>query len=379
MLTSLPNSGNFSDEQIIIPDCCKKYFDEKIKPFSDMKRQYSIGLTGQIGVGKSTLCQALKILFDESQFKLNPIREYINYDSDGPVMLEKFLKGTLTNPTFQNYIMDVYQIQCRQLSDWNIRVIERPVVDSVACFGVLSHVQQKDFTTLQLNALFDRCLICCESFDLPEYDGNRETKFKRVLSIDFKNSLMEILQTIYEDLEYGISKRLIGLYISSQGIDEYYDYDVSPDVMKYDEELSNADLIIDDFIDALKNESSLCDEFKNEDFDFKDQAKVEKILMKNGLMKNQIVNRAFKRFSGRMNTLKIFSSNPDLRIELAFIINRINQRNRDCEKSYDAPYLLSIHTFYKDIYKNTEEGYPLVYSDIFVESSRMRRIMGSPH
>ena len=257
MLNTLPNQGNFSEEQIIIPESCQKYFDKNIKDFAEMQEKYSISLTGQIGVGKSTLCQALKILFDNAQFKLNPIREYINYDSDGPAMLEKFLKGTMTNPTFQNYIMDVYQIQCKQMSDWNIRVIERPVIDSVACFGVLSHVRQKDFTTLQLNALFDRCLICCESFDLPEYDGNRETKFKKILSIDFEKALLEILQVIYNDLKLGISKRLIGLDITSQGIDEFYDYDVPKEIMDYDADLSNENLIIDDFITSLQKNTFL--------------------------------------------------------------------------------------------------------------------------
>lgn len=378
MLANLPNQGNFSEEQIVIPTSCSEYFKENILKFENMQNRYSIALTGQIGVGKSTLCQALKNLFDGTKFKLNPIREYINYDSDGSTMLEKFLKGTITNPTFQNYIMDIYQIQCRQISDWNIRVIERPVVDSVACFGVLSHVQQKDFTTLQLNALFDRCLICCESFDLPEYDGNRETKFKKVLSIDFEKALMEILQIIHDDLELGVSKRLIGLDINSSGIDEFYDYDIPADIMNYDEELSNQDLIVDDFITALKNESLVFEEF-NDEFNFEDVNAVERILKKRDVLKNSSVAQAFRRFNGRMSTFKIFSENPDLRIELAFIINRINQRNRDCEKSYDAPYLLSIHNFYKDIYENTEEGYPLVYSDIFIESSRMRKIMGTIH
>lgn len=378
MLSSLPNQGNFSEEQIIIPENCQEYFDKNIRPFANMQNQYSIALTGQIGVGKSTLCQALKILFDEAQFKLNPIREYINYDADGPAMLRKFLNGTMTNPTFQNYIMDVYQIQCKQMSDWNVRVIERPVVDSVACFGVLSHVQQKDFTTLQLNALFDRCLICCESFDLPEYDGNRETKFKKVLSIDFEKALMEILEIVYNDLTLEISKRMIGLDITSEGIDEFYDYDVPQEIMFYYEELSNVNLIIDDFISDLEKANVCIEEF-NANFNFKDLTSVERLLMLKKVMKMPKVNAAYRRFVGRMNTFKIFSANPNLQIELAFIINRINQRNRDCEKSYDAPYLLSIHSFYKDVFKNTEEDYPLVYSDIFVESSRMRKVMGSPY
>lgn len=378
MLSTLPNQGNFSEEQIVIPECCQEFFDKNIKPFNNMEKRYSIALTGQIGVGKSTLCQALKILFDGAQFKLNPIREYINYDSDGPAMLEKFLKGTMTNPTFQNYIMDVYQIQCRQLSDWNVRVIERPVVDSVACFGVLSHVQQKDFTTLQLNALFDRCLICCESYNLPEYDGNRETKFKKILSIDFGKALMEILEIIYDDLKLGFSKRLIGLDITSEGIEEFYDYDVPKEIMVYDDELADEDLIIDDFLDSLKKEHILIEDF-NDDFDFKNIAKVERLLIINDVMKIPEISKAFKRFTGRMNTFKMFIKNPDLRIELAFIIHRINQRNRDCEKLYDAPYLLSIHNFYKDIYENTEEGSPFVYSGIFVECDRMRKIMGSPY
>lgn len=393
MTSVLPNEGNFSVETITIPKSCLNYFNENILPFKDtLNKKYSIALTGQIGVGKSTLCQALKLLFDIPEFKLNPIREYINYDEDGPRMLIKFLSKKITNPTFQNYIMDSYITQCKQKDDWLIRIIERPVVDSVACFGVLSHVQQKDFTTLQLNALFDRCVICCDDYDLPSYDGGKDTKFLRVSSINFENALKTVLKTIYFDLSNGISKRMIGLDIDGNSIREFYEKtDLPNEIKEYVSILSDGTLIVCDIIEELKKLKEFSDPYDQEILNLihgRINLVINNIKSKEYVLNflQQILNHdllviesVVKKYTGRLNAYDLMKKSPDLKLEMAFIIARINQRNRDCEKSYDVPYLLNIHQYYKDIYNNAEEEEPIVYSDLFVESARMRKIVGSPY
>ena len=60
-------------------------------------------LCGTIGAGKSTLLNKLIPLY--ANYKLSIIKEYIDYDEKGDVMLNDYLKGNITCIQFQAYIL----------------------------------------------------------------------------------------------------------------------------------------------------------------------------------------------------------------------------------------------------------------------------------
>lgn len=196
-----------------IPEFICEYFEKFILPYKDKITNYSLVITGPIGVGKSTLCQIIKMLFEKYEFSVNPICEYIDYDKNGTLMLEKYLSGEISNPTFQNFIIDVYKLQCINGKKSQITISERPVEDSIACFANISSKIQDDFTDLQLLALNDRCNKIINKYQIPSY-SDPDTKFTTFMSNDLEISLLTILNNICKDFQLGITKRIIGLDIN---------------------------------------------------------------------------------------------------------------------------------------------------------------------
>lgn len=187
-----------------------------------MNYNYSICITGPIGVGKSTLIESLEKACNNGELEflkkdngqpliLQQLPEYLGIDlKHGQTMLERKINGELSNLTFQNYVIDMYKLKLSSLStNYDIRICERIPEDSVYCFSNLSNAdgELSDFDLYVLKQRFDKLK---NTFDLPSY-GDNETKFSIIQAIDFKSTYEQAIELMKDDLANGVHKRVIGL------------------------------------------------------------------------------------------------------------------------------------------------------------------------
>lgn len=172
-------------------------------------KHYSLCITGPIGVGKSTMLNSLKQFF--SNYNIQELPEYLGIDvKHGQTMLERKINGELSNLTFQNYVIDMYKMKLKELSDdFDIRLCERIPEDSVYCFSNLSNFdgELSDFELYVLKERFDKLK---NQYNLPSY-GDKQTEFAIVDACNFIESFGQIINIVSNDLEQGITKRVIGL------------------------------------------------------------------------------------------------------------------------------------------------------------------------
>lgn len=172
-------------------------------------KHYNLCITGPIGVGKSTMLNSLKQFF--SNYNIQELPEYLGIDiKHGQTMLERKINGELSNLTFQNYVIDMYKMKLKELSDdFDIRLCERIPEDSVYCFSNLSNFdgELSDFELYVLKERFDKLK---NQYNLPSY-GDKQTEFTIVDACNFIESFGEIVNIVTHDLEQGITKRVIGL------------------------------------------------------------------------------------------------------------------------------------------------------------------------
>ena len=210
-----------------------QYFFEKINNLDFFN--YQLCITGPIGAGKTTLIEALKSLFNnlventvnKEKFgeSVQELPEYLGIDPEfGQKMLERKINKEISNTTFQNYIVDMYSLRLRQLNDkFVIRFIERLPEDSVLCFSNISnfydrdskeerekYLELSDFDLYTIKQRFDELKVL---YELPSY-SDQETKFIKLSSCDFNDLLMCVIDVIAEDINNGVTKRIIGLDLS---------------------------------------------------------------------------------------------------------------------------------------------------------------------
>lgn len=210
------------------------YFYEK---FNDPAfYNYQLCITGPIGAGKTTLIEALKSLFKTFIEKSNNLMErfgdsiqelpeYLGIDPEfGQRMLERKINKEISNTTFQNYIVDMYSLRLRELDKkFMIRFIERLPEDSVLCFSNISnfydrdnkdefekYLELSDFDLYTIKQRFDNLK---DLYELPSY-ADKDTKFINLSSCDFNDLLTSVIDIIIDDLESGVTKRIIGLDLS---------------------------------------------------------------------------------------------------------------------------------------------------------------------
>jgi deoxyadenosine/deoxycytidine kinase len=189
-------------------------FIEKISPFKDSLKNYDLIITGGIGAGKSTICQIIKTLFEEENFSVKPIMEYINYDPSGETMLCKFLNKEISNSTFQHYILDVYDNQYSKVESEQIIITERPLEDSIACFANISYQQRNGITINELLTLWDKANNIIEKYQIAGYNDDKTLK-SYIKSNSIVSNLVNIIETIHDDLVNGVTKRIIVLLVDN--------------------------------------------------------------------------------------------------------------------------------------------------------------------
>ena len=210
-----------------------QYFYEKIG--NPDFYNYQLCVTGPIGAGKTTLIEALKCLFkslvensvNKEQYSesVQELPEYLGIDPEfGQRMLERKINKEISNTTFQNYIVDMYSLRLRQLNDkFMIRFIERLPEDSVLCFSNISnfhdrdnkdkfekYLELSDFDLYTIKQRFDNLK---DLYELPSY-ADKQTEFINISSCDFNDLIMSVVDIIADDLQSGVTKRIIGLDLS---------------------------------------------------------------------------------------------------------------------------------------------------------------------
>ena len=189
---------------------------------------YNLVITGSVGVGKSTMCQIiykiLSILYDN--IKIYP--EYINWlfkDSHlntdialGRIMLDSKLNGTISAVSFQNFVIDIWDNLLTNnnfKSKSNINILERLPEDAIYCFSKECR-NNNEMTQNEYESILEKYNNLIQKHDLIE------TKNCELIIINNEKELVvtvrEILNIIINDLNQGITNRIIGLKVSE---DEY--------------------------------------------------------------------------------------------------------------------------------------------------------------
>lgn len=233
----------FTQEPIKISDRVETFFRSEILPLKESFSGYKLAVTGPISVGKSTLLETIYSLLIKYEFEIQPILEYINYEPElGGKLLKKYIKGDISNSTFQNYILDTYNMQFKN-STHSSYLLERTLDDSIMCFANISHYNGKDLGDFDLYALYNKMKQLDEKYDIPNYDS---CNFAHVVPVEIDDTVIEVLNYINLDINAGIRNRVIGLSASlditkrrikkrgRDGEDDYPDEYLSQIIRYYD-------------------------------------------------------------------------------------------------------------------------------------------------
>lgn len=232
----------YSFEPITISETVKNEFQNKISQYfgSNALKNYQLIITGPIASGKSTLLQHVIELFKINSVPYCPILEYIDYDIKiGTEMLHRYINKEISNSTFQNYILDCYDIQLKHHKNDGPKLYERPIDDSIMCFANIANYNDADLTDFDLMALYIKSQNINAKYNVPSYTTinpkqqipigsvvkeiedvqlpvirNDSTKFIELVSNSIEESLMIIIDIIHDDLENQTTKRIIGLNVS---------------------------------------------------------------------------------------------------------------------------------------------------------------------
>ena len=156
----------------------------------------SIVLTGAVGVGKSTLCEAIKQQLLDKNVNVVYIPEYLAHPQ-GLSLLGEYLSDKITNVTFQNFIMDYYEQTMAPLKDSDVRIFERTPDDSLLLFANLANLNGK-FDNLGLLNLFERIREINNKYSIPSiFDEN--VQFSHIYTNSITKNVDEIISIIETD------------------------------------------------------------------------------------------------------------------------------------------------------------------------------------
>lgn len=206
--------GIFSTEDLKIDSYIEEYFKKMLLPLKSKMKGYKFSVSGPISAGKSTLLEKLYMLFIKYEFNVGILQEYINSDPTiGSELLSRFIAGQTTNSTFQNYILDTYKNSYAKIdTDSNIIMMERVPDDSILIFANITNKNKpEDMYELTLYSLYEKMLKYDKLCDFPSYLDNDTHIESFIGNID--DIILSVIDTIANDIERGINKRIIGLKV----------------------------------------------------------------------------------------------------------------------------------------------------------------------
>jgi len=206
--------GIFSTEELKIDSYIEDYFKKMLLPLKSKMKGYKFSVSGPISAGKSTLLEKLYMLFIKYEFNVGILQEYINSDPTiGSELLSRFIAGQTTNSTFQNYILDTYKNSYTKIdTNSNIIMMERVPDDSILIFANITNKNKpEDMYELTLYSLYEKMLKYDKLCDFPSYLDNDTHIESFIGNID--DIILSVIDTIANDIETGINKRIIGLKV----------------------------------------------------------------------------------------------------------------------------------------------------------------------
>jgi len=172
----------------------------------------NVVLTGAVGVGKTTLCEAIKQYYIDSTVNVTFIPEYLAHPQ-GLSLLNEYLTKKITNVTFQNFIMDYYDQTLSKLVNVpdtiNIRIFERTPDDSLLLFANLANLND-EFDDLALLNLYDRVNDINEKYSIPSIISHN-TKISKIITDSLTKNVSEIINIIDADVKES-NNRIIFLF-----------------------------------------------------------------------------------------------------------------------------------------------------------------------
>lgn len=144
---------------------------------------YFVFLSGNIGVGKSTVLNMMKSTLQDKNYML--IKEYIDYS---PIIGEKCLemnkKGELSDFDFQNFILDCYECQFAKIGRKEIIIVERHPYEAVDIFCKISSMPYGEIA--QIRNRIDEMLV---KYEIPSPEnckivGYNTSLFKPKIIVD---------------------------------------------------------------------------------------------------------------------------------------------------------------------------------------------------
>ncbi len=169
---------------------------------------YSLIITGTIGSGKTTIVEFIK----RYTKNITMVSEFLAFDNTtGNQLLEYKINHTISANCFQHYILDILDKTYEQQYDRSKFVIlERIVDDSVDVFCDIDY-RQGLLTTKEYETLKEKRDNINNKYSIPSYS----TCDKIIIdTTDLLQNLERIYDIIMDDIEHGITTRVIGLKIS---------------------------------------------------------------------------------------------------------------------------------------------------------------------
>lgn len=173
--------------------------------------KYDLVITGAIGAGKSTMCEAIHQIFPE--FTCYP--EFVETGDSmdklfGGMFLKKKIEDNRLTFTFQSYILDNWIKTLDSTADK--RLFERCIDDSVLCFANMDN-KNKHISDNELQLLYEKSKTINRRYAIPSY-FDEEAKFSQVESNNLVDNILEVVAIIQEDMQNETTQRIIGLEIS---------------------------------------------------------------------------------------------------------------------------------------------------------------------
>lgn len=177
---------------------------------------YSILITGPVAVGKTCMCDLLSnYLNEENKYNIFKVPEYLVRE-EGPSLLKLYLEKTISNTTFQNYILDYYDKALLNLEDNlkkstkdNIVIYERVPDDSVLCFANLANIRG-EFSNRDFLEMYERTRRIDTRFSIPSYI-NKNVQYTKIINDVKDKTFNKIKEIMQEDIRNKVPNRVIML------------------------------------------------------------------------------------------------------------------------------------------------------------------------
>lgn len=214
---SFGSNSELASYTLLTPAHIKKYrslFNKLIE--HDLT--YNIVITGTIAAGKSTKCDLFRELMVRVDKELKHsclYPEYLIHSDIGNIMLQKLHDGSISNITFQHYIMDEFNNILRKRPPRNINLFERCPDDATFIFC-------RGMEDAQLQPIFKRSASIAKEYNIPRFIESIPPYFFTKMENYAGNVFDEMLDIMEHDVNkmvnhnLKIMHRIFGLVVSPE-------------------------------------------------------------------------------------------------------------------------------------------------------------------